>query len=144
MPAAPATASAAVPVARPNDSHDDSMVTRVARSLVTGFGVASFVKGLFGGGDNSPAALPRLPKFSLPARVAEDVAYSSQAGGYLAFDRSAAGGLRVNESVTPAPITINVQAMDSKSFLEHSHEIARAVREAMLNSHALNDVVSEL
>jgi hypothetical protein len=34
--------------------------------------------------------------------------------------------------------------MDSRSFLEHSDEIARAVREAMLNSHALNDVVSEL
>jgi hypothetical protein len=34
--------------------------------------------------------------------------------------------------------------MDSQSFLDHSQEIARAVREAMLNTSSLNDVVSEL
>jgi hypothetical protein len=45
----------------------------------------------------------------------------------------------------PAPqITIQVQAIDSRSFQDHSAEIAQAVREAMLNSHALNDVVNEL
>ncbi|MGI8990140.1 MAG: hypothetical protein ACR2I2_11230 [Bryobacteraceae bacterium] len=41
-------------------------------------------------------------------------------------------------------ITIQVQAMDSRSFLDHSHDIAQAVREAMLNMHALNDVVNDL
>lgn len=41
-------------------------------------------------------------------------------------------------------ITVQVQALDSRSFLDHSEEIAQAVREAMLNSHALNDVVSEV
>jgi hypothetical protein len=54
-------------------------------------------------------------------------------------------------STTAAPtsgaggqIVVNVQAMDSRSFIDHSQEIAQAVREAMLNMHALNDVVSEL
>ncbi len=42
------------------------------------------------------------------------------------------------------PITIQVQAMDSRSFLDHSNEIAQAVREAMLNMHSLNDVVNDL
>jgi len=41
-------------------------------------------------------------------------------------------------------VNIQVQAIDSRSFLDHSEEIARAVREAMLNSHSLNDVVSDL
>lgn len=41
-------------------------------------------------------------------------------------------------------VTVQVQAMDSRSFLEHSDEIARAVREAILNSHAINDAVQEL
>jgi hypothetical protein len=41
-------------------------------------------------------------------------------------------------------ITIQVQAMDSRSFMDHSHDIAKAVREAMLNMHALNDVISDL
>jgi hypothetical protein len=34
--------------------------------------------------------------------------------------------------------------MDSKSFLDHSDEIAQAVREAMLSSHSLNDVIADL
>ena len=41
-------------------------------------------------------------------------------------------------------ITVQVQAMDSRSFMDHSHEIAHAVRDAMLNMHALNDVVTDL
>jgi hypothetical protein len=47
----------------------------------------------------------------------------------------------------PAPganITIHVQAMDSRSFMDNSDQIARAVREAMLNSHPLNDVIGEM
>lgn len=57
--------------------------------------------------------------------------------------REDAGRMDYNQQ--PAPqITIQVQAMDSRSFQDHSAEIAQAVREAMLNSHALNDVVNEL
>lgn len=66
----------------------------------------------------------------LPATVR-----SSQAGGGSAA--AVAGG-------TGASITVNVQAMDSQSFLDRREDIARAVREAMLQSHSLNDVVSEL
>jgi hypothetical protein len=41
-------------------------------------------------------------------------------------------------------ITVHVQAMDSRSFMDHSHDIASAVREAVLNIHSLNDVISDL
>lgn len=41
-------------------------------------------------------------------------------------------------------ITVQVNAMDSRSFLDHSEDIARAVRDAMLHSHSLNDVVNDL
>jgi hypothetical protein len=34
--------------------------------------------------------------------------------------------------------------MDARSFLDRSGDIAAAVREAMLNSNSINDVVSEL
>jgi predicted nucleotide-binding protein len=48
-------------------------------------------------------------------------------------------------SSQPSPqITIQVQAMDSRSFIDHSQDIAKAVREAMLNMHSLNDVISDL
>jgi hypothetical protein len=38
---------------------------------------------------------------------------------------------------------VQVQAMDSQSFLDHSGDIAMAVRQAMLQSSVLNDVVRE-
>jgi len=41
-------------------------------------------------------------------------------------------------------VTVQVRTIDSRSFLDHSNDIARAVREAMLNMHSLNDVVTEL
>ena len=41
-------------------------------------------------------------------------------------------------------ISVNVQAMDARSFLDHSNEIAQAVRQAMLNLNSLNDVVNDL
>jgi hypothetical protein len=41
-------------------------------------------------------------------------------------------------------ITVNVQAMDARSFLDRSQDIAAAVRDAMLNSNSINDVVNDL
>jgi gamma-glutamyltranspeptidase len=41
-------------------------------------------------------------------------------------------------------ITVQVQAMDSQSFLDHSDDIAQAVRQAMLQSSVLNDVIREV
>lgn len=42
------------------------------------------------------------------------------------------------------PISVNVQAMDAQSFMSYSGEIAKAVRDAMLNLSSLNDVVTDL
>ncbi len=41
-------------------------------------------------------------------------------------------------------ISVNVQAIDAQSFMSYSGEIAKAVRDAMLNLSSINDVVSEL
>jgi len=49
-----------------------------------------------------------------------------------------------NPSQPTPQVTVNVQAMDSRSFLDHSQDIAQAVREAILNMHSLNDVISDL
>ena len=56
------------------------------------------------------------------------------------------GGQSANgASTAQAPqITVNVQAMDARSFLDRSNDIALAVRDAMLNMNAINDVVNEL
>ncbi len=41
-------------------------------------------------------------------------------------------------------ILVQVQAMDSQSFMDHSNDIAQAVRQAMLNSHPVNDLIADL
>jgi hypothetical protein len=41
-------------------------------------------------------------------------------------------------------VTVNINAMDSQSFMDRSNDIANAVREAMLNLHPINAVVAEL
>jgi hypothetical protein len=54
---------------------------------------------------------------------------------------SAAGG---TQAAAPSQVTVNVNAMDSQSFMDHSTDIANAVREAMLNMHPINGVVASL
>jgi len=111
-----------------------------------GFGLASLVGKLFGGGGEEPA--PTLERYSLPPAVQVDASLSQTPLSGIHPLRYASDGLpRTADGVAAspaAPITIQVQAMDSKSFLDHSNEIANAVREAILNSHSLNDVVLEL
>jgi hypothetical protein len=99
---------------------------------------------LFSGGTSN--APPPLVKFALPPSVAFQAANVSgpQTAG---VDFSQSGTPRAIGSAPPSAsqqITIQVQAMDSRSFMDHSYDIARAVREAMLNMHALNDVISDL
>jgi hypothetical protein len=49
-----------------------------------------------------------------------------------------------NSSQHGQSILVQVQAMDSQSFMDHSQEIAQAVRQAMLNLNSLNDVIADL
>ena len=107
--------------------------------------LARAVLSLFGGGGEEEP--PPLVKYALPAPLRLDAA--STEGTVQGMDygqdglpRAYAGSTAANQ--TPAQVTVQVQAMDSRSFLDHKDDIARAVREAMLSMHPLNDVVSEL
>jgi len=87
-----------------------------------------------------------LSLFSSPSPVQLDLALPGDgSSGYSAvqYDTDAVPR-RIQPSSPPANITIQVNAMDSQSFLDHSDQIARAVRQAMLNMHPLNDLVGEL
>jgi hypothetical protein len=59
-------------------------------------------------------------------------------------EAAASGGGRATASGAAPQITVNVQAMDARSFMDRSNDIALAVRDAMLNLNAINDVVNEL
>jgi hypothetical protein len=79
------------------------------------------------------------PPPSLAVEVASAPAYPGEAAG-------SSGGPRV---ASPAQgqgtqVTVNINAMDSQSFLDRSSDIARAVREAMLHMDPVNDLINEL
>ena len=139
-------------VTQSTSAHDTSSMSStigaLASSLTGGaLSLAPLLSGLlhlFGGGTSN--APPPLVRFALPPSVAfqgANVTGPQTAG----VDFSQSGTPRVIGSASASAsqqITIQVQAMDSRSFMDHSQDIATAVREAMLNMHALNDVISDL
>jgi len=138
--------------------------------LKSGLGLVPLIGGLlglFGGGDSTT---PALEKYTMPAHLGYEGAdtgsgisasdfdqmgnprtYAGANGGGTSSGSASGGGSSSGPgsssgaSSAPAPqITVNVQAMDARSFLDRSSDIAAAVRDAMLNSNAINDVVNEL
>jgi len=131
----------------------------------SGLGIVPLVSGLlglFGGGSSTP---PPLERYIMPDRLYLTGADTSGGIGSADYDQfgmpRAYGGLTSAmttpvSSGTPAStapgtaggashqINVTVQAMDSQSFLDHSSEIAQAVRQAMLSLSSVNDVVNEL
>jgi hypothetical protein len=103
--------------------------------------LAGSLIGLFRGGSKEDAG-PALQPFDLPRPMALERANGPLAG--LAPTAREAGG-RLRAVREPAgQVVVNVQAMDSQSFMDRSHDIARAVRDAMLHMHPVNDVIDEL
>ena len=110
-----------------------------------GLGLAPLVSGLaglFGGGDSStPAA---LPTYMAPLPINLNAGFSEGGGGAFGVDAAQGGAPRAMTNSPSSQITVQVQAMDSQSFLDHSGDIALAVRQAMLQSSVLNDVIREV
>jgi hypothetical protein len=97
---------------------------------------------LFGGGGDSKTP-PPLMVYAPPEAVSFEgqVTRSTNTVNWSGSEGVTSG---TPVAASAPQITVQVNAMDSQSFLDHSQEIAAAVRQAMLNSHALNDVVSDL
>jgi hypothetical protein len=91
---------------------------------------------------------PALQTYTLPPSIQfQGAVLAGGSQGIAAMDYGQDGLPRAVSPSTPysgPSVTVQVQAMDSRSFMDHSDEIARAVREALLNAHSLGDVMSEL
>ena len=97
---------------------------------------------LFEGG--SQTAAPPTP-FVLPAPVQSQAGLTSSGPGQITpVSYSESGQPRAQTGGAAPQVTIQVNAMDSQSFLDHSDQIAMAVKQAILNSNSLNDVIAEL
>jgi hypothetical protein len=112
---------------------------------VLGSGLSPIVSGLislFTGGSTTQGLTAPTP-FTLPAPVNYQAGVTAP-GQVVPVDSGQSGAPRP-QSVSAAPqVTVQVSAMDSQSFLDHSDDIANAVKAAILNSHSLNDVISDL
>jgi hypothetical protein len=109
--------------------------------------ISGLVK-LFGGG-GAPAP-PPLVKYAMPAAADFQAVESQGQVTGLDYDQMgtprsyAAAGTSGRANGAAPQITFNVQAMDARSFMDRSGDIAAAVRDAMLNLNSLNDVVNDL
>jgi hypothetical protein len=113
-----------------------------------GLGLSPLISGLvslFGGGGGSSQTSPLVP-YVAPLPVNATAGISASSAGAVGVDTADGGLPRPQAASSPAPtqITVQVQAMDSQSFLDHSNDIAMAVRQAMLQSTTLNDVIREV
>jgi hypothetical protein len=69
---------------------------------------------------------------------------TSLSNSFSPASKTSAAAFSSTSSNAEQQIVVQVQAMDSQSFLDRSHDIAQAVRQAMLNSHPVNDVIMDL
>lgn len=147
-----------------SSSDSGSTLGSVAASVLeSGFGLAPLISGLvslFSGGDT--AAPAPLVKYAMPAAADFQAAESQGQVTGVDYDRAgmprsyAPTGASAGTSGSPGgsvggaasgatpQITVNVQAMDARSFMDRSSDIALAVRDAMLNLNSINDVVNDL
>lgn len=116
--------------------------------LTGGFGLAGLglkIAGLFGKSKPEPAVFSH---FELPPSLAVEAANTSSIlGGFPQLDRGQSGELRRfrgEANGAPTQVVVNVNALDTQSFLDRSSDIARAVRDAMLHMHPINDMIGEL
>lgn len=133
-------------------SSGGSILEAVGGALAGGLGLSSLISGvadLFGGGSHAPA--PPAP-YVHPLSIQLDAGFSGTDGG-AAFGTDFAQGNAPRAitsasaspaSGSPTQITVQVQALDTQSFLDRSQDIAMAVRQAMLESAVLSDVIREV
>jgi hypothetical protein len=125
-------------------SEAGSVVSTASQLLGGGLSLiplVSLFSSLFGGGQSQQPA-PLTP-YSLPPSLNLESTTGDQnvSWGENGLPRANGGG---GGASAGQQITVQVQAMDSQSFLDHSDDIAQAVRQAMLSMSSLNDVVSSL
>jgi hypothetical protein len=104
--------------------------------------IVSGIFSLFGGGQSAPAT--QMMPFMLPAPV-EYHAGATSSGGVSPVSYAEGGQPRAAQPLSSTTqVTVQVSAMDSQSFLDHSDQIANAVKTALLNSNSLGDVIGDL
>jgi hypothetical protein len=98
---------------------------------------------LFGGGGTEQQSVASA-RFSFPEQTRTDLAATLGSDGQVNSVRADAFGLTQSAPVAQAPIQISIQALDARSILDRSDDIAAALKQAMLSNHEINDNLNEI
>jgi hypothetical protein len=131
--------------------------------LGSGLGIVPLIGGLIGLFDGGGSSTPQpMTRYAMPDPISfqgaetgsgiqaadtDSTGMPRAVGGAGGSTGSSTPGTNGGSSATAgggSQITVQVQAMDARSFMDRSTDIAAAVRDAMLNLHSINDVVSNL
>jgi len=139
----PRTAEMSSPVSVPGEMPEATATLPSNSSLDVVGQLSSLTSSNF---TSEPAASSPVPSTDLAATTTIQAPGSSSlrpasSGNGAAPQSSDATG---SSSQQGQNILVQVQAMDSQSFMDRSNDIAQAVRQAMLNLHSVNDVIADL
>jgi hypothetical protein len=100
---------------------------------------------LFGGGGGSSTPAP-LEKIERPASINYQGLVSESTGeAWTPMDRAEGEQPRtLGGAPAPVQVVVQVQALDARSLLDRRDDVAAAVRQALLESNSLGDVLSEV
>src|SRR4051794_14775134 len=128
----PALGATAATSSKTGASEGSGTTRTVVNAVLDGMGLSPVLRGLFslfGGGDEEP--LPPLPRYAAPSAVSLNAGIRRSSSSPVAIDYGQAGETR--EFAAPGPqVVVNVNAMDTQSFLDRSDDIAQAVKRALL------------
>lgn len=93
-----------------------------------------------GGGDNAPRELPVAAR---PVTAKYELGFGGADSSYFFIDRDANGAPRSARTLASPTVVVQVEAMDSRSFMERTPEIAEAVKRALLESEGMQNVFAE-
>lgn len=123
-------------------------VGQTRASLGAGGVLPSLLGGLFGSifGTSVQSEAITPPTFRLPPPIHLDAGISARERRAGSVDYTSTGQSRLGEQPSGSgvpSVVIQIQALDSRSILDRSEEIATAVREAVLNAHPLGALLRE-
>jgi hypothetical protein len=95
---------------------------------------------IFGGSTNGER--PPLQLAAKPTTAHLELGIRNGDGGYYLIDREESGLPRANKPLGTPAVVVQVEAMDSRSFLDRTPEIAEAVQRALLESEGMQRLLA--
>ena len=114
-------------------------------SVLTSLFLGPVWKGLFSLFNRRSEDQPAPPTpFAFPQDTRTDLNAVLGRDGQNVGIRSDAFGLSQSTQPAPSSINISIQALDARSILDRSDDIAAALKQAMLSNHDINDNLNEI